>query len=54
LLVDDNLSVLDSAQLYGITHLVAVKKPDTRQPEKYTAAYAAIDDFSQLLPIFHT
>ena len=54
LLVDDNLSVLDSAQLYGITHLVAVKKPDTRQPEKHTADYAAIDDFSQLLPIFPT
>lgn len=54
LLVDDNLSVLDSARLYGIAHLVAVKKPDTQQPEKHTADYAAIDDFSQLLPISPT
>ncbi len=50
LLVDDSLPVLDSARLYGIAHLVAVKKPDTRQPQKHTAGYPAIDDFSQLLP----
>jgi putative hydrolase of the HAD superfamily len=50
LLVDDNLSVLDSARQYGIAHLVAVKKPDTRQPRKHTADYPAMDDFSQLLP----
>ncbi|AJP47408.1 haloacid dehalogenase [Rugosibacter aromaticivorans] len=50
LLVDDSLPVLDSARRYGIAHLVAVKKPDTRQPQKNTADYPAIDDFSQLLP----
>lgn len=50
LLVDDNLSVLDSARQYGIAHLVAVKKPDTRQAQKNTGDYPAIDDFSQLLP----
>lgn len=50
LLVDDSLPVLDSARRYGIAHLVAVKRPDTKQPEKQTADYPAIDDFSQLIP----
>lgn len=50
LLVDDSLPVLDSARRYGIAHLVAVKKPDTRQPQKDTADYPAIDDFLQLMP----
>lgn len=49
-LVDDSLPVLDSARRYGIGHLVAVKRPDTQQPEKHTGGYVAIDDFSQLLP----
>ncbi len=50
LLVDDSIPVLDSARRYGIAHLMAVKRPDTQQPEKATAGYPAIDDFSQLLP----
>lgn len=49
-LVDDSLPVLDSARRYGIAHLVAVKRPDTARPEKHTADYLAIDDFSQLIP----
>jgi HAD superfamily hydrolase (TIGR01509 family) len=51
LLVDDSLPVLDSARLYGIAHLVAVKKPDTQQCEKRTGDYPALDDFSQLMPV---
>jgi putative hydrolase of the HAD superfamily len=50
LLVDDSLPVLDSARQFGIAQLVAVKKPDTKQPEKHTGDYPAIDDFSQLMP----
>jgi putative hydrolase of the HAD superfamily len=49
-LVDDSLPVLDSAHRYGIAHLVAVKRPDTMKPEKFTGDYLAIDDFSQLIP----
>ena len=49
-LVDDSLPVLDSARRHGIAQLVAVKRPDTKQPEKRTADYPAIDDFSQLMP----
>ncbi len=51
LLVDDSLPVLDSAREYGIAHLVTIRRPDTKQPEKHTGDYPAIDDFSQLMPV---
>jgi len=51
LLVEDSLTVLDSARAYDIAHLVAVRRPDTCRPPKDTGAYAAIDNFSELLPI---
>ena len=51
LLIDDSLPVLDSARTYGIAHLVTATRPDTRQPCKDPGRYAAIADFSQLLPI---
>jgi len=51
LLVDDSLPVLDSAQAYGIAMLIAVKRPDTRQPAKDTGSYAAIGSFRELMPI---
>lgn len=51
LLVDDSLPVLDSARAYGIARLIAVKRPDTRQPPKDTGAYAAIESFDELMPI---
>lgn len=50
LLVDDSLPVLDSAASAGIAHLVAVLRPDTRQPAKDTGGYAAIDHFGTLIP----
>jgi putative hydrolase of the HAD superfamily len=50
LLVDDNLDVLDSARDYGIAHLVAVSRPDTQRPKNPTGTYAAISDFSALIP----
>jgi len=49
LLVDDSLPVLDSAQAYGIRHLRAVRRPDTRLPEKDTAHYPAIVSFAELI-----
>jgi putative hydrolase of the HAD superfamily len=49
LLVDDSLPVLDSARAYGIGHLLAVRRPDTRQPEKDTGEYAAIGNFAELI-----
>lgn len=50
LLVDDSLPVLDSARAYGIRHLLAVRRPDTKLPEKDTGDYQAIDSFAEILP----
>jgi 5'-nucleotidase len=50
LLVDDSLPVLDSARDYGIRHLLAVLRPDTRLPTKATGAYAAISSFADIVP----
>jgi 5'-nucleotidase len=51
LFVDDSLPVLRSAAIYGIRHLLAIRQPDTRQPPKNTAEFAAIDRFSEILPV---
>jgi putative hydrolase of the HAD superfamily len=50
LLVDDSLPVLDSGRTYGIRHLVAVRKPDTKLPEKDTGDYPAIASFEEIMP----
>jgi putative hydrolase of the HAD superfamily len=50
LLVDDSLPVLDSARIYGIRHLVTIRRPDTRLPEKDTGEYPAIGSFAELMP----
>jgi len=50
LLVDDNVSVLDSARAGGIAQLVLVTRPDTRRPQTAGAAYPGIVDFGELLP----
>jgi putative hydrolase of the HAD superfamily len=48
LLVDDSLPVIDSARRYGIRHLVTIRRPDTRQPDKDTGDYPAIGSFAEL------
>lgn len=50
LLVDDSLPVLRSAREFGIAHLLAVMQPDTRQPEKDVADFAAIRRFGEITP----
>ncbi|NWG39937.1 MAG: GMP/IMP nucleotidase [Hydrogenophilaceae bacterium] len=49
LLVDDSLPVLRSAQTYGIEHLLAVRFPDTRQPEKDPEEFPAIHTFRDVM-----
>jgi putative hydrolase of the HAD superfamily len=51
LLVDDSLSVLESAKLFGLGHLVAVSKPDTQQDKRTIRRFPSIEDFRQLLPV---
>lgn len=49
LLVDDSLAVLNSARQFGIAHLIAVSRPDTRLPKKEISGYLAIEDFRELM-----
>ena len=51
LLVDDSLNVLRSAQQCGIAHLLAVHRPDTKNPPKDVEDFEAINHFRELLPI---
>ncbi|MBX9848483.1 MAG: GMP/IMP nucleotidase [Rhodocyclaceae bacterium] len=51
LLVDDTISVLDSAHRYGIAELRAIARPDTQQPVRALTRYAALNSFHELLPI---
>ena len=51
LLVDDNLTVLDSAQGFGIGYLISINKPDTHLPKRDITAYPAIDDFREAAPL---
>ena len=50
LFIDDSLSVLRSAQRYGIAHLLAVRNPDSRQGPRDTAEFEAVVDYRELLP----
>jgi 5'-nucleotidase len=50
LLVDDSLPVLRSARAFGIAHLCAVFRPDTRLPDREVGEFAAIRRFSEIMP----
>ena len=50
LLIDDSLPVLRSASRYGIDQLLAVYKPDSRQPEKDVGEFRAIRSFREIMP----
>jgi putative hydrolase of the HAD superfamily len=50
LLIDDSLSVLRSAKLYGITNLLAVYHPDSRDERRNVEEFDAIEDFDQIMP----
>jgi putative hydrolase of the HAD superfamily len=50
LFVDDSISVLRSAERYGIEWLLMVLKPDTRGPLKNAEHFSAIHDFSEIMP----
>ena len=50
LLVDDNLAALASARRYGIRHLRAVRRPNSRGEAVGTGEFVAIDDFRDIMP----
>lgn len=51
LFIDDNLDVLDNAQRYGVKHLLAIHKPDSRKAPKPTKDYVAVECYSQLMGV---
>ena len=50
LLIDDSLSVLQSAANYGIAHLLGIKQPDSQAPPKEGGEFRAIDSFREIMP----
>ncbi len=50
LLIDDNLVALNSAKEYGIKHLLAIYKPDSRADLKDVGAFEAIHSFEEIMP----
>lgn len=50
LFVDDSLSVLRAARDFGIRHILAVRKPDSRSPARDTGEFNAIDGFHEIMP----
>ncbi len=50
LLVDDSLPVLRSARAYGLGQLLAIRKPDSRQPARDVGEFPAILDFREVMP----
>ncbi len=51
LLIDDNIAVLQSAQTFGIAHLLAVKKPDSQRPAIDNDTFPAIHSFLDIMPL---
>ena len=50
LLIDDSLSVLASAQAYGIRYLLAISQPDSQSPSRDIDTFGSLDHFNELEP----
>lgn len=48
LFIDDNLTVLQTAQDYGIRYLLSIARPDSQLPERSSTDYFSIKDFREL------
>ena len=49
LLIEDSLAVLAAARSHGVRHTVAIRRPDSRQPPRAIADFAAIDGVADLI-----
>ncbi len=50
LLIDDNLTALRSAREYGIRHLLAIYKPDSKADIKDVGEFRGIYSFEEIMP----
>ena len=51
LFIDDSLPVLRAAHDYGIRHLLAISKPDSRAPVRNIDEFQAIEGFNEIMPV---
>lgn len=49
LLVEDHVKILDTARGFGIAHLLAITRPDSKGPLRSVNGYPAIEHFGELL-----
>lgn len=50
LFIDDSLPVLRAARGHGITHLLAVGRPDSRGPHRDTGEFRTLGHFADIMP----
>jgi len=50
LFIDDSLPILRTARAFGISHLLAVRRPDSQSPPKEVAEFPSIDSFREITP----
>jgi len=48
LLIEDSLTVLAAARAYGLTHVIAIRRPDSQLPPRAIEEFAAIDGVFEL------
>ena len=51
LLIDDNLSALQSALDFGIGHVLAIYQPDSKAPVMDVMHFSAIHSFQEIMPV---
>jgi putative hydrolase of the HAD superfamily len=49
LLIEDSLAVLGAARAHGVRHVIAIRRPDSSEPPRVIADFAAIDGVIDLL-----
>jgi len=50
LLIDDTESILDSAQRYGIAHLLTLLQPDSQRQKRIDTRFPGIHHFDEIMP----
>jgi putative hydrolase of the HAD superfamily len=50
LFVDDSLPVLRTAHAYGISHLLAIRRPDSQSPPREVTEFPSIASFREITP----
>ncbi len=50
LFIDDTIAVLESAETYGIEHLLTVAQPDSQRPPRRGLKYPSFNSFSEIMP----